>query len=131
MHYVPFGREYVLHPGHFVLGATLEWIRLPRNLAGYVVGKSSWGRRGLVIATATGIHPGFTGCLTLELSNLGQIPIRIGPGWQICQIFIHDVGRDTGGIDPGRFVALRRPALGSVELDDVGRRLARPGQLKT
>jgi dCTP deaminase len=44
---------------------TLEWIRLPKNLAAYVTGKSSWGRRGLIPATATGVHPGFKGCLTL------------------------------------------------------------------
>ncbi len=82
--YVPFGKNYILHPGHFVLSATLQWIRLPRNLAAYVIGKSSLGRRGLIIATATGVHPGFKGCLTLELSNVGEIPIEIKPGMLIC-----------------------------------------------
>src|SRR4051812_48303290 len=52
--YVPFGAKFMLHPQTFVLGVTLEWMRLPRDLAGYVIGKSSWGRRGLIIATATG-----------------------------------------------------------------------------
>src|SRR5262245_22414172 len=79
MHYVPFGGEFVLHPRSFVLGVTLEWVRLPRNLAGYVIGRSSWGRRGLVIATAAGVHPGFTGCLTLELGNIGEVPIGVKP----------------------------------------------------
>ena len=74
-HYVRFGDSYFLHPRSFVLGTTLEWIRLPRDLAAYVIGKSSWGRRGLIIATATGVHPGFKGCLTLELTNVGEIPI--------------------------------------------------------
>src|SRR5438477_9654753 len=46
--YVPFGARFVLHPGNFVLGVTLEWIRFPNNIAGYVIGKSSWGRRGLI-----------------------------------------------------------------------------------
>ncbi len=64
MHFVPFGEEYYLHPRNFVLAITLEWMRLPRNLAAYVTGKSSWGRRGLVIATATGVHPGYKGCLS-------------------------------------------------------------------
>ncbi|MBU4271895.1 MAG: hypothetical protein KKE86_03150 [Planctomycetes bacterium] len=73
-HYIPFGREYYLHKSSFVLCATLEWIRLPKNVAGYVIGRSSWGRRGLIIATAAGVHPGFTGCLTLELTNVGEIP---------------------------------------------------------
>jgi len=47
-HYVPFGSRYVLHPRAFAIGVTLEWIRLPKNLAGYVIGRSSWGRRGLI-----------------------------------------------------------------------------------
>ena len=75
--YVPFGRKFILHPRSFVLAVTLEWLRLPGGLAGYVVGKSSWGRRGLIIATATGVHPRFTGCLTLELANVGAIPIAV------------------------------------------------------
>lgn len=79
-HFVPFGQEFVLHPMTFVLAASLEWIRLPANLAAYVVGKSSWGRCGLIIATATGVHPGFYGCLTLELSNVGEIPVAVKPG---------------------------------------------------
>ena len=52
-HYVAFGAPFILHPRQFVLAVTLEWIRLPSNLAGYVVGRSSWGRHGLIIATAT------------------------------------------------------------------------------
>ena len=78
-HYVPFGKKYILQPRTFVLGITLEWIRLPSKIAGYVIGKSSLGRRGLIIATATGVHPGFTGCLTLEISNVGEVPIAIKP----------------------------------------------------
>src|SRR5436309_13869423 len=108
--YVPFGSKYVLHPGGFVLGATLEWIRLPKNLGAYVIGKSSWGRRGLIIATATGVHPGFTGCLTLELTNVGEIPIKIQPGMTICQLFIHRVEEHgTGKVDQSQFVARRKP----------------------
>jgi dCTP deaminase len=68
-HYVRFNDYFVLHPGEFVIGITLEWLKFPFNLSGYVTGKSSWGRRGLIIETVAGIHPGFTGCLTLELAN--------------------------------------------------------------
>lgn len=73
--YVPFGNEFVLHPRSFVLAATLEWVRMTTGHAGYVTGKSSWGRRGLVIETAPGVHPGFSGCLTLELANIGEVPM--------------------------------------------------------
>ncbi len=63
--FVPLGDYFVLHPGQFVLGETLEWVHLPRNLVAFVVGKSTWGRDGLIIATAIGVHPNFSGILTL------------------------------------------------------------------
>lgn len=125
-HYVPFGEHYILHPKTFVLGITLEWIRLPKKFAGYVVGRSSWGRHGLIIATATGVHPGFTGCLTLELSNVGEIPITIKPGTTICQLFIHDVKTTVPKkLDKSQFIGRRKPVLGSIILDEVALKLAK------
>ncbi len=120
----PFGKEFILQPRGFVLGVTLEWVRLPSNLAGYVIGRSSWGRRGLIIATAAGVHPGFTGCLTLELSNVGEIPIAIKPGIPICQLFLHTT-EQTDLVDKSVFVGLRRPTLGKIDLDDVAKKLAK------
>lgn len=125
-HYVPFGDHYILHPKTFVLGITLEWIRLPKKFAGYVVGRSSWGRHGLIIATATGVHPGFTGCLTLELSNVGEIPITIKPGTTICQLFIHDVKTTLPKkLDKSQFIGRRKPVLGAIILDEVALKLAK------
>ena len=86
---VPYGDELVLHPGQFVLGGSLEYVSMPRDLMGYVISRSSWGRLGLVIATATGVHPGFRGCLTLELSNLGEVPILLRPLYRVAQLFLH------------------------------------------
>lgn len=126
-HYVPFGGEYYLHPRAFVLGITLEWVRLPGNLSAYVIGKSSLGRRGLIIATATGVHPGFKGCLTLELGNLGETPIAITPGMKICQIFLHEVRTlNSKLVDQSQFVGSRKPRLGEVRLknDEVAYKLA-------
>ncbi len=123
-HYVPFGDEYFLHPQAFVLGITLEWIRLPNNLCAYVIGKSSWGRRGLIIATATGVHPGFKGCLTLELTNIGEVAIPIQPGMEICQIFIHEVrGPVSEYIDNSQFAGSRRPRLGKIKRDSIAEKL--------
>ncbi len=123
-HYVPFGMDYILHPRRFVLGVTVEWIRVPGDLAGYVVGRSSWGRRGLIIATATGVHPGFKGCLSLELSNMGEIPIAIKPGMTICQLFIHEVEvSGSNYVDQSPFVGRRKPTLGSIDIDDIARKL--------
>jgi len=121
--YVPFGESFVLHPKSFVLGSTLEWIRLPANRGGYVTARSSWGRYGLIIATATGIHPGFSGCLTLELANVGEIPIVIKPGTTIAQLFIHTVEDTEKEIDKSSFIGYRRPILGFIHLDEIARRL--------
>ena len=124
--YVRFGDYYYLHAGSFVLGVTLEWVRLPRNLAAYVIGRSSWGRRGLIIATATGVHPGFTGCLTLELTNVGNIPIAISPGMEVCQLFVHQVSRgESKATDQSAFLGSRKPSLGSIKQDSVARKLAK------
>ncbi len=83
---VPFGGELWLHPRHFVLAATLEYLGLPDDIAASVVGRSSWGRVGLLVATAVFVHPGFRGCLTLELVNEGDAPIRLSPGMRIAQL---------------------------------------------
>jgi len=126
-YYVPFGKGFVLHPRAFVLAITMEWIRLPANLAAYIIGRSSWGRHGLIIATATGVHPGFTGCLTLELSNVGEIPITIKPGTAVCQMFIHQVeigDPDPELVDRSSFIGRRKPTLGIIELDLIAKKLA-------
>lgn len=122
-YYVPFGKSFILHPKYFVLGVTLEWMRLPKDVAGYVIGKSSWGRHGLIIATAVGVHPGFAGCLTLELSNVGELPIELKPGMQICQLFLHSAKSTSAAQSKSLFVGQRKPRLGSIKLDDVAKKL--------
>lgn len=122
-HYVPFGDKFVLHPRSFVLAATLEWIRLPNAFGGYVSGKSSWGRRGLVIETAPGVHPGFSGCLTLELANVGEIPIALRPGMKICQLFIHRVESDVKQASRSGFDGRRQPVLGEIKMDNFTKNL--------
>jgi len=117
-HYIRFDDYFVLHPGEFVIGITLEWLKFPFDLSGYVTGKSSWGRRGLIIETAAGIHPGFTGCLTLELANVGAAPIKLNPGMQICQIFLHPVENNKRASST-QFVGYRKPSLGHVASDAI------------
>jgi dCTP deaminase len=121
-HFVRFGDNFVLHPGRFVLGVTMEWLSLPRTLSGYVSGKSSLGRRGLVIETAAGLHPGFSGCLTLELANVGEVPIVISPGMEICQIFLHAI-RPHDCDDSGTFSGQRKPAISLPKSDTIFDRL--------
>ena len=78
---------FILHPGEFVLGSTLEVVGLPNDLVGRVEGKSSLGRLGLLIhSTAGWVDAGFQGHLTLELSNVANLPIAIYPGMRIGQL---------------------------------------------
>src|SRR5918998_963812 len=78
---------FVLHPGEFVLGSTFEQVALPDDLAGRLEGKSSLGRLGpLTHSTAGFIDPGFTGHITLELSNVANLPITLWPGMKIGQL---------------------------------------------
>lgn len=122
--YIPFDKKYYLHPRKFVLAVTLEWLRLPASLSGFVSGRSSWGRRGLVVATAVAVHPGFTGCLTLELANIGEMPIELQPGTTICQLALNRTEGDATQVDNSQFVGLRKPIVGSIAPDAISQRLA-------
>jgi dCTP deaminase len=78
---------FILHPGEFVLAVTLERVGLPDDVVGRLEGKSSLGRLGLLIHSTAGfVDPGFEGYLTLELSNVANLPITIYPGMKIGQI---------------------------------------------
>ncbi|MGZ6826165.1 MAG: dCTP deaminase [Mycobacteriales bacterium] len=86
----PSGDEpFILHPGEFVLGSTLEVITLGNDLASRLEGKSSLGRLGLLTHSTAGfIDPGFSGHVTLELSNVANLPIKLYPGMKIGQICV-------------------------------------------
>src|SRR4026209_3005210 len=83
----PEGQEpFILHPGEFVLGSTLEVVSLPDDLAARVEAKPSLGRLGLLThATAGFVDPGFSGHVTLELANVATLPIKLYPGMKIGQ----------------------------------------------
>jgi dCTP deaminase len=102
---VPAEGSFVIHPGEFCLGRTLEWVELPDDIVARIEGKSSLGRLGLIVhATAGFCDPGWKGTLTLELNNLTRVPIKLYPGLLIAQL---------------SFMSLDRPALrpyGSPEL---------------
>jgi len=84
---VPSNEPFVLHPGEFVLGSTMERCSLPADLAGRLEGKSSLGRLGLLTHSTAGfIDPGFDGHITLELSNVANLPIILWPGMKIGQL---------------------------------------------
>ena len=81
------GEPFILHPGEFVLGSTSERVSLPDDMVARLEGKSSLGRLGLLIHSTAGyVDPGWDGYLTLELSNVANLPITIYPGMKIGQI---------------------------------------------
>ena len=83
------GEPFILHPGEFVLGSTYETVTLPDDIAARLEGKSSLGRLGLLTHSTAGfIDPGFSGHVTLELSNVANLPITLWPGMKIGQLCI-------------------------------------------
>jgi dCTP deaminase len=89
-------RPFILHPGEFVLGSTFEAISLPDDLAGRLEGKSSLGRLGLLTHSTAGfIDPGFSGHITLELSNVANLPIMLWPGMKIGQLSFMQLSEPT------------------------------------
>jgi dCTP deaminase len=98
--------SFVIHPGEFCLGRTLEWVELPDDIVARIEGKSSIGRLGLIVhATAGFCDPGWKGTLTLELNNLTRVPIKLYPGLLIAQL---------------SFMGLDRPALRPYGRPDLG-----------
>jgi len=86
------GADYVLHPGDFVLGTTIERVEIPDDLIAHVQGRSSLGRLAVVIhATAGVVDPGYRGQITLELSNLGAAPVALTPGMRISQVLFTEL----------------------------------------
>ena len=78
---------FILHPGEFVLGSTFEYVSLPDDIAARLEGKSSLGRLGLLTHSTAGfVDPGFQGHVTLELSNVATLPIKLWPGMKIGQL---------------------------------------------
>ena len=103
---VPEGESFVIHPGEFCLGRTLEWVELPDDIVARIEGKSSLGRLGLIVhATAGFCDPGWKGTLTLELNNLTRVPIILHPGLEIAQL---------------SFMMLDRPARRPYGSPDLG-----------
>jgi dCTP deaminase len=100
------GQSFVIHPGEFVLGNTVEQVTMPDDLVARIEGKSSLGRLGLIVhATAGFVDPGFSGTLTLEITNLTRVPIVLWPGKPIAQL---------------SFMTLDAPALRPYGHPDLG-----------
>jgi dCTP deaminase len=131
------GEKLWLHPGHFALGCSFEYVRLPSGMGAYVLGRSSWGRVGLIVATAIMVQPGYAGVLTLELVNESESPIALYPGLRIAQLAVHQLDGETAepyGSESPKYSSpvgpqATRLAWDRREMDHIkrlGRRLSHP-----
>src|SRR5829696_7397553 len=125
---------FILHPNEFVLGQTLEWVELPDDLVARLEGKSSLGRLGLLIHSTAGyVDPGWKGTLTLELSNVANLPIALYFGMRIGQISFFrmssPVERPYGSKELGsKYQGQSEPTASAFQADfDRGRKLPREG----
>jgi dCTP deaminase len=120
---VPDGEAFILHPGQFALGTTLERIAVPNDILGKLEGKSTLGRLGLMIHSTAGyVDPGWDGELTLELSNVATLPIMLRPGMRIGQMSFErmtsPVERPYGSAELGSHYQGQRGATPSCRLSD-------------
>src|ERR1700680_3377101 len=91
--HVPLGQFLVVPAHQTILGATLEFIKLPSDVSGQVLTKSSVARTFIVVETAPWIHPQYRGCLTLEIANVSNTPVLLYPGRLICQLILMRIAR--------------------------------------
>jgi dCTP deaminase len=130
--HVPFGKYLVVPAHQTVLGATLEFIKIPADVSGQILTKSSIARTFVVIETAPWIHPSYRGCLTLEIANVSNTPLLLHPGVAIGQLVLQTVdidklpaaeqlnGNYLGPVypEPPKFGSLRK-TLGHFGITDV------------
>ena len=122
----------MLHPGEFILGSTVERVRLPNDLVGRLEGKSSLGRLGLLIHSTAGfVDAGWDGHLTLELSNVANLPITLYPGMKIGQISFLRMTTPAAIPVRVRRARLEIPASTRTDPEPLLRELPRPPSLKS
>jgi deoxycytidine triphosphate deaminase len=103
------GQHYVMQPRQFVLASTFEYISLPNDLSGMIQSRSTYGRMGIIAATAAYVGPGYKGCPTLELVNVGEVAVEITPYDPICQLVVSTADEDN--LTPSRYQCATRPVF--------------------
>jgi len=89
-------QRFIVHPGEFILGTTMERLHVPDDLVGQLDGRSSLGRLGIIIHSTAGfIDPGFIGNVTLEISNLNNIAVALYPNMRVCQLSFEQLSSDA------------------------------------
>ena len=120
---VPKGEAFIIHPNEFALATTAEYVKIPDDLVARVEGRSSMGRLGVTMHVTAGfIDPGFEGNITLEISNIGAMPVALYPGQRVCQIVFETMTSPTEVPygHPSRnskYMGQTRPESSRVKLD--------------
>ena len=120
---VPEGEAFIIHPNEFALATTLEYVKVPDDLVARVEGRSSMGRLGVTMHVTAGfIDPGFEGNITLEISNIGAMPVALYPGQRVCQIVFETMTSPSempyGHPDRNsKYMGQTRPESSRVKLD--------------
>lgn len=111
-------KEFILHPGEFVLGVVVENVELPDDIAGRIDGRSSLGRLGIIVhSTAGHVDPGWKGRLTLEISNIGKLPVALRPGMRFCRLVFEKVSSPVERPYRGKYAGSVAPTMSKISDD--------------
>lgn len=108
---------FIIHPGEFVLASTFERVEVPNDLVGSIDGRSSLGRLGIIIQTAAMIDAGFKGHITLELANIGKMPVNIYPQMRICRLTFHKLSGTCETPYNGKYLNQKAAEGSKIETD--------------
>jgi dCTP deaminase len=121
--HIPDEESFIIHPNEFALATTYETVKVPNNLVARVEGRSSMGRLGITMHVTAGyIDPGFEGRITLEISNIGKMPVALYPGQRVCQIVFETMTsaseKPYGHPDrDSKYMGQTRPESSRIKLD--------------
>ncbi len=110
-------RPFIIHPGEFILGVTKEYIELPDDIAVRIEGRSSLGRLGIIVhSTAGKVDPGWKGKLTLEITNIGRLPVALYPGMKFCSIVFEPTSSpvERPYSKFGKYAGMEKPTVSKI-----------------
>jgi dCTP deaminase len=111
-------QSFILHPGEFVLGVVMENVELPNDIAARIDGRSSLGRLGIIVhSTAGHVDPGWKGKLTLEISNIGKLPVALRPGMRFCRLVFELVSSPVEKPYKGKYAGSDSPTTSKISED--------------
>jgi len=117
LHIMKDNEPFIIHPGEFVLATTFERVVMPSDLVASLDGRSSLGRLGIIIQTAAMVDAGFKGKITLEIANIGKMPVKIYPKMRICRMTFHNLSNKCDKPYSGRYINQEAAQGSKIEED--------------